>query len=465
MLVITGDVNNISYTTAEATGMIVDLGEGDGADSYGHCYGVNSNLTTTGMKTTLGVPAGTGGFTSQLTGLLPATTYYLKAYLSSGQITVYGKEISFSTNATTSPVVTTSAVTDITTITASCGGNVLSDGGADITERGVCWDTGENPTILNSKTTDGTGTGGFSSSITGLQPDFTYYVRAYATNSTGTNYGDQLNFTTAPATVTDIDGNVYNTVTIGTQVWLVENLRVKHYNNNEVIETTVPAGLDISSETTPAYLWSFREARLEYNKNCLQPFINGGVGDYTFSQLADMSIITLEQKTDLETYAAKLLITDSNTKTIIILSAECAALPPSYDEVNGLFYTWDAVTDSRGVCPAGWHVATDADWTKLTGFLGGSSIAGGKLKDSDPSGWSSPNTDGSNETGFTALPSGYRSPDGTFLGMKNEGYWWTSTEQTSSLALCRNLMYNSGNIFAYGYDKKYAFSVRCLKDN
>ena len=167
---------------------------------------------------------------------------------------------SCSDNKTTEPVqpkvptLSTAAFSAITQTTAESGGTITSDGGAAVTARGICWSLNAVPTIADNHTTDGTGTGSFTSSLTGLTADTTYYVRAYATNSAGTGYGNALSFTTeaASGTVTDIDGNVYQTVTIGTQVWMAENLKVTHYRNGDSIPN-VPGGLAWDALVEGAY--------------------------------------------------------------------------------------------------------------------------------------------------------------------------------------------------------------------
>lgn len=146
----------------------------------------------------------------------------------------------------TTPVVSTAAVSAITRTTAECGGTVTANGGAAVTARGVCWGSSATPTIADNATVDGTGTGSFTSSITGLSAGSPYYARAYATNSVGTGYGNARQFTTTLAdstgTVADIDGNVYQTVKIGNQWWMAENLKAIRYRNGESIPNVTDNG-------------------------------------------------------------------------------------------------------------------------------------------------------------------------------------------------------------------------------
>jgi uncharacterized protein (TIGR02145 family) len=315
------------------------------------------------------------------------------------------------------PVITTTAITNITATTATSGGNIPNDGGAIITARGVCWSTSINPTITDSKTTNGTGTGTFISLITGLTPVTKYYLRAYATNSFGTAYGNEIRFATpsvsSSTSVTDIDSNIYNTVTIGNQVWMKENLKTTRYNNGDLIGTTTPATLDISNESSPKYQWSW----------------NGN---------------------------------DSTVATY------------------GRFYTWYAVTDSRNVCPTGWHVPTNDEWITLTDYLTNNGYGYGGSGDqiaksmAYTSGWTTFNTTGTigndqgnnNSSGFTALPGGFRYDNGTFTPIGETADWWSATEFNviNLYAWGRDLGYNFDMVFRNYINKQVGWSVRCLRD-
>jgi hypothetical protein len=209
----------LTSTTTTAISAITDLSASSGGNvtstggaavtACGICWSTSTNPTTADNIST--AAAGTGAFTSAITGLASGTSYYVRAYTTSSSGTSYGNEVTF----TTLPSVTTTAVSAITGTTASSGGTATSTGGAAVTARGVCWSTTSSPTTANSKTTDATGTGAFTSAITGLVNGTTYYVRAYATNSVGTIYGSQVSFTTfslptlttAAFTATDVKGN------------------------------------------------------------------------------------------------------------------------------------------------------------------------------------------------------------------------------------------------------------------
>ncbi|MBO6050678.1 MAG: hypothetical protein J6P65_01705 [Bacteroidales bacterium] len=357
--------------------------------------------------------------------------YYRYLYYNGADVNWYDgyKKYGFSVRCVkggiTSLTVLTTPVTSITATSATCGGEVTDDGGATVTARGVCWSTSQNPTVSDYHTTNGTGIGSFTSNITGLTPITTYYVRAYATNSIGTAYGEVLTFTTpnpndgqpcsGAATVTDYDNNTYNTVQIGAQCWMKENLRTTRYANG----TSIPLGTSTSSIT------SYR-----YNPN-------------------------------------------NNANSV-----------PTY----GYLYNWPAVMHGasssssnpsgvQGICPNGWHVPSDAEWTQLTNYVGcqtqyqcnNSSDYIAKALAST-TGWSSTgetcavgsNPSTNNATGFSALPAGgYYDHYSDFGGY---AYFWSATKYNGNSAYVRILRYNYAYVNRLGLTEYYGFSVRCVRD-
>jgi uncharacterized protein (TIGR02145 family) len=137
----------------------------------------------------------------------------------------------------------------------------------------------------------------------------------------------------------------------------------------------------------------------------------------------------------------------------------------THADTYGYLYNWYAVDDSRNIAPDGWHVPTDDEWTTLTDYLGGTSVAGGKMKETGTSHWNSPNTGATNESGFTAFPGGYRNDgDGNYNVIGSYGYFWSSSESGSNNAWKRDLYYNNSGVYRYDDDKNYGFSVRCVRD-
>jgi uncharacterized protein (TIGR02145 family) len=195
----------ITRKSATSGGNITSNG-GSTVTVSGVCWGTSHNPSISGSYTTDGNAS--GAYSSSITGLTPGTLYYVRAYATNGVGTSYGNEVSFTTNPITNPTVTTTALSSVASTTATSGGNVTDDGGSSVTVRGVCWATTLNPTTGDNTTTDGTGTGSFTSNLTGLIPETTYYIRAYATNGHGTAYGSVLSFTTDPILGTGVTFSV-----------------------------------------------------------------------------------------------------------------------------------------------------------------------------------------------------------------------------------------------------------------
>jgi hypothetical protein len=189
----TTDVTNIGGITATAKGKVINHG-GALVQERGFCWNTTGNATVDGDHVACGL--GTGAFSGSLSGLTPNTTYFVRAYVINSVGVNYGDDIKFSTF--TVATLTTTPASAITSMTAQSGGTITSDGGALVTASGICWNTTGNPTLSDKKTVSGLGIGNFIHGMDGLQGSTTYYIRAYATNSAGTAYGNEVSFTTAP---------------------------------------------------------------------------------------------------------------------------------------------------------------------------------------------------------------------------------------------------------------------------
>lgn len=315
------------------------------------------------------------------------------------------------------PAITTNEVTEISYSTAISGGNVTSEGGAPVISRGICWNISAYPTISDNIKTEAGTQGSFTSNLTLLSPNTLYYVRAYATNSIGTAYGNKLSFQTQDyGTLSDIGGNIYKTITIGTQVWMAENLKTTSYRNGDLIGTTSPATQDISAEIEPKYQWA-------YNGDESKVPAYGRL--YTWYAIMDNRIVC---PTSWHVPA------DTEWTTLV-----------DYLISNGYSYPDRVEAIAKSLAAKSFWNTSPIEST--VGY----------------------NQENNNSTGFTGLPGGHRSGIGTFGGIGIRGGWWTSTvmgptEFDASYAWNRNLMYDANNVISYGTVKREGFAVRCLKD-
>ena len=308
----------------------------------------------------------------------------------------------------TLPQVNTSSITNLTSSSALVIGEVISEGGDQNTTRGFCYTTTSNPTISNDTTINGYGHGVYSVILQNMIPLTTYYIRAYAMNSMGTSYGNVLIFTPSPASTS---------FTCGTST-------VSDVDNNTY--TSVQIGYQCLTQSN---------LKVTRYRN----------GDAIPTGLSNSAW----QNTTSGAYAIY-----NNS--------------PVNDFLYGKLYNHYAVTDSRGLCPTGWHVPTDGEWMFLVNNLGGLNVAGGSLKSiamqPTPGGWSSPNTGATNSSGFTALPGGVRGTNGGFGLVTDFGYLWSSSVVSGYNAWNLYLNSVSSNIGRLNFSRAIGFSVRCFRD-
>lgn len=310
----------------------------------------------------------------------------------------------------------TFGVSSVTEESAIGGGIINSNGSDTISVSGVCWSTSENPTTANNKTTDGSLSGPFESTLIGLISGTKYYVRAYATNNIETIYGNQEEFRTlvTPITVTDVDGNIYNTVTIGTQTWMVENLRTTKYNDSTSIPLVSESAV-WKSLLTPGYCWNDKDAP---NNKIYGAYYNW----YTINK---------------GKLAPKGWHVPTDSEWIVL---------ENYLITNG--YNCDGTTTDNKIAKS---LAATTGWPTSTYF---GTIGKDLYKN--------------NTSGFTGLPSGCRTETGEFFNVGYSCAWWSSTESVTyyySSAWSRYMYYEYDCLEKFNINKQEGLPIRCLRDN
>lgn len=409
-----GEVSQIEYRSATISGTLGDT-YGQEVSDYGHCWDTLSAPTLAGNFSSFGLIADSVNFSSLLENLKPGKKYYVRGYFTFGDISVYSTEKSFYTRSTGLPVVETKDVSAITTISASCGGNITDNGGAAITARGVCWNTTGTPTVFDTHTEDGSEISSFTSELVGLAIETKYYIRAYATNENGTVYGSVTIFSTK-GTVTDYDGNTYNTVKIGDQVWMAENLKTTHYADG----TDIPHVEDGSAWDN---LTAIDKAYCYYDSS----ISNGDVYGALYTWAAAMK------------------------------GAVSSNINPS---------------GVQGVCPSGWHMPSDDEWEELAEYISNDrgtytklgvdwNNVGIHLKAT--SGWND-GGNGTDDYDFSGLPGGLCNRFDNFFKSGINGYWWSATLYDGWHANGRSLCSEDDDLTRDKHPFATGSSIPCIRD-
>lgn len=399
----TVQISDITESAAVINYKITD--DGGGSISYhGVCWDLSADPTTylTTKTAEQGGPFGSsfGEYWAPITGLGYGKTYHVRAYATNSAGTSYGKDLTFSTKTVGPPAgAKTKSVSALGSWAAISGGSFTSAGGSSELECGLCWDVVQGPTTASNKIFyNSSDVFSYTSIMTNLAPNTTYFARAYVSNAAGTIYGNEISVTTT-SNVTDVENRTYHTANIGTQVWLIENLAVTKYNDGTPIPlVTDQAVWDYLK--TPAYCWFNNEK-------------------------------------------------------------------PVPDDFRGILYNWHAVNTGK-LCPAGFHVPTTADWTGLTDYLGGPSVAAGEMVKPGEMQW--PDYEGgviSDSCLFWGILCGTRD---TIVGFQGAGgcgiyessHFWSSTPEGTSQAWAFVLYL--GNTDKHEFSRKNGYSVRCLKD-
>jgi uncharacterized protein (TIGR02145 family) len=398
----------------------------------------------------------------------------------------------------TIPELTTVAISDVGITTAVSGGTIITDGGEEITEKGVCWSTSTNPTIADSKTSDGKGSANFTSNIVGLSEGTTYYVRAYATNEVGTAYGNELSFTTgevtsAVLTTTQVSNVTSTTAVAGGNItsdgggsitargvcWGTSPNPTVNKTSNGTGTGSFTSNITNLEDGTVYYYRAYatNSSGTSYGQefSFITPVtdIEGNV--YKTVKIGDQVWMAENLKTTkYNDDAAIPLVTDNDAWKALTDDAYCWA---QNDEATnkplyGALYNWYAVETNK-LCPTGWHVPTNGEFSAMEMSLGMTAEEaaktdwrgtneGDKLK--KDTGWKE-GENGSNTSGFSALPAGYRSYiTGISEGVGLITYFWSSTMLDENLAMYRRLDGDNDKVFRSGGYKKAGKSVRCVKN-
>ncbi|MDB4335177.1 hypothetical protein OAA06_02325, partial [bacterium] len=518
----TNEIVDITQTSASCGGNIASDG-GAAISERGVCWSTSSSPTIVDNHTS--DDSGTGAFNSSITGLTAGTSYYVRAYATNATGTAYGTEKSFTTTQEATvglPTLTTNEIVDITQTSASCGGNVETDGGGTVTQKGVCWSTSSSPTLSDSYTNDGANTGFYMSNLTGLTANTNYYVRAYATNAAGTAYGSEKSFITSEELIlTTVSSVSPLSATMGTETtFTVTGVNLSDDLLYHVDDLESKSFMSLSADKTE-FKFKGMPSNFVGNKNGVIKkadgaelytflvnftltsggFVTGLVNDidgnnYNTIVIGEQEWMSENLKVTKYSNGTSIPKVTDNTQWADLENNDIDKAYCYYNnnennekDIHGALYTYAAATNGdntgsqvKGVCPNGWHIPSDSDWYILENYLIANgynydgSTSGNKLGKALAynSGWSTNshvglignNQEINNSTGFSIKPGGTRfESNGNYSNIGLNGRWWTSTTgDDARKAYFREFYHLDDRLIRGGQYKSYGFYVRCVKD-
>ena len=477
--------------------------------SKGLCYGLKENPTIS--DSTLVIKEDVSDFKSTITGLTKNTNYYIRIFSKNKVGITYSDPISIKTSNADAQLasVITNTVQIVTDTSAHLSGKITNDGGGTILSNGFCISTKINPTINDIKLEIKNQIIDFTGVIVGLTNNTTYYVRSYVINSAGVNYGNNQTFKTNISTkklptvskseVTVISKNIANFIGIVSDEGsatllkvgfcystnpnpsLFNGTSVETYYNGKNNNFTKQINSFVSGSkyyvrpyATNANGTSYGPEVIFYAKN---PTSGYGPNLYDIDGNQYKTIFISNQYWMAEnlrvsrfsdgTSIPDLTNDDSNWITSSPAWAYCNRDNNTNSTYGKLYNLYTITIKNYEICPTGWHVPTKNDWSKLSSYLGGDALAGGKMKEKGTSHWISPNTDATNSSFFNALPAGYKHAKGMSMDFNIAAYFWSSASSAVESLEYKSLTYSSSYIFNYNNLPSYStvgLSIRCLED-
>lgn len=485
----TASVTSITGISAISGGNIIDDG-GVGIKARGVCWDTSPSPTTEhATKTTDG--SGNGVFVSLLSGLFQGTVYFIRAYATNHYGSSYGTEMSFSTSGS-SPDIMTGSIASLTSSSVEFRGMVNTYGyQSTITfEYGLTDSYGEETEVIQAADYDGDITL-VSAVVTGLEEGTEYHYRVKSVNQEETNYGNDVMFTTLvlpSANTTDATAvsstsvlleGIINPNGVPTEATFEYGLTNGYGSEIEIAESpfNTNTGINIEawlSDLEPLTTYHYRikaksQAGITYGEDIT--FTTPGL--LTDADGNIYNTVIIQGKTWMKENLKTKKYSDASNIPFVADGGEWSRLSsPGYcwyknDETRykdkyGAIYNW-YVVNSNNICPVGWHVPTDDDWTSLVDYLG-EDDAGSMLKATGTEYWEGTNDEATNQTGFTALPGGGRYFTGSFSFSGYHGSWWTTTESSISTAWTRCIYHDECVVERNNFDKRYGFSIRCVRD-